>query len=217
MKKKIAVLLSLIVLLIVSVYTFAEPLKVLSAFASFPNTKIAHTAIATVSAIDRLLNAKISVDFTGYQSATAKIIYYMNGNPSSKQEEPVEEGKKINNKEDFYISLPQFSDTDTSVSYQIKIALKDANGNTSYSYWPSGTSGDTFETSQITSVASTVIGTSSGTVILDSGNQEIGNTMLIVSKNTFATDNKIIIEEFDPNDDIFLAAGKTKANVYCFV
>ena len=210
MKKILLTILSLIVLLIVSVCAFAEPLKILSAFASFPkiiDVKITHTAITTVSAIDKLLNAKISVDFGSYKSATAKIIYSVNG--GSTQEEPAKEGKKINNNQDFYISLPQFSDTDTSVSYQIKIDLKDDSGNTSYAYWPSSDTSK-FNTSQITSVASKVIGVSGGTVELDSGNQKKGNSVITIQPGTFTSDVKVFIEEFNPNDDIFLSAATSK-------
>ena len=198
----------------VYVCTFASPINIVkSAFAKFPAViaKIVHDEITAVSAIDRLLNAKISVDFTGYQSATAKLVYYLNGDQSTKQEEPVDEGKKINNKQDFYIELPQFSDTDTSVSYQIKIALKDNTGNTVYTYWPSGASSDTFNTSQITSVASKTIGAAGGTVELDSGNQEIGNSAITVQPGTFTSDIQVIIEEFDPNDDMFLSIAKSKS------
>ena len=215
MLKKISItILSLIVLFGVYVCTFAAPINIVkSAFAKFPKViaKIVHDEIVAVSAIDRLLNAKISVDFTGYESATAKLVYYLNGDQSTKQEEPVNEGKKINNKQDFYIELPQFSDTDTSVSYQIKIALKDNTGNTFYTYWPSGASSDTFNTSQITSVASKTIGAAGGTVELDSGNQEIGNSAITVQPGTFTSDIQVIIEEFDPNDDMFLSIAKSKS------
>lgn len=215
MIKKVSIaILSLIVLFGVYVCTFASPINIVkSAFAKFPAViaKIVHDEINAVSAIDRLLNAKISVDFTGYESATAKLVYYLNGDQSTKQEEPVDEGKKINNKQDFYIELPQFSDTDTSVSYQIKIALKDSTGNTVYTYWPSGASSDTFNTSQITSVASKTIGAAGGTVVLESGNQEIGNSAITVQPGTFTGDIQVIIEEFDPNDELFLSAGKAKS------
>ncbi|MBR3628528.1 MAG: hypothetical protein IKN42_06770 [Elusimicrobia bacterium] len=214
MIKKISIeILSLIVLFGVYVCTFAAPINIVkSAFAKFPKViaKIVHDEIVAVSSIDRLLNAKISVDFTGYESATAKLVYYLNGDQSTKQEEPVNEGKKINNKQDFYISLPQFSDTDTSVSYQIKIALKDAAGNTFYAYWPSSDTAK-FNTSQITSIASKVIGTDGGIVELESGNQEIGNSAITVQPGTFTSDIKVIIEEFDPNDELFLSAGKAKS------
>lgn len=213
MIKKISIaILSLIVLFGVYVCTFASPINIVkSAFAKFPkiiDAKITHTAITTVSAIDRLLNAKISVDFGSYVSATAKIIYSVNG--GSTQEEPVNEGKKINNNQDFYISLPQFSDTDTSVSYQIKIDLKDAVGNTAYAYWPSSDTSK-FNTSQITSIASKVIGASGGTVELESGNQEIGNSAVTIQPGTFTSDIEVIIEEFDPNDEMFLSAKISKA------
>ena len=81
MIKKVSIaILSLIVLFGVYVCTFASPINIVkSAFAKFPAViaKIVHDEITAVSAIDRLLNAKISVDFTGYKSATAKLVYYL--------------------------------------------------------------------------------------------------------------------------------------------
>jgi len=197
MKNKWALLLcSLILLLFTSVYIFADVIKVISAFASFPKiieSVITHNVITNISSIDKILNAKISVDFGSYISAKAKIIYYINNNLSSSHEQLSADDKNILNKQDFYIKLPIFNNNDTLVSYQIQITLKDSNNKIAYAYFPSST---TFINSNITNSTSTHITTNIGGIVeLESGNQEYKNTKLVLPAEALSEGTTIIIKQ----------------------
>ena len=184
MKKKIAVLLSLIVLLIVSVFVYAaEPLRVLSAYAKFGSVVvpvITHTAIETVSSIDRIFNAKISVDFGEYTdaTATAKINYLVDG--GEVQQQPPDEGITINNNEEFFIQLPTFSDSAGSTDYQIVVEFRNEQGEVVETvFFPSETE---FQQSIFTdTVTKDIVAGDGGTVTFNSGNQQYESTKLEIA------------------------------------
>lgn len=203
MKKKIAVLLSLIVVFIVSVYLYAEPLKMLSAFASFANVmpKITHTAIETVSSIDRILNAKISVDFGSYDNntATAKIKYSVNGGDI--QQQPQGEGISINNNEEFFIQLPTFLESATDTNYQIVVEFRNEQGEVVETvFFPSETE---FQQSIFTdTVTKDIVAGDGGTVTFNSGNQQYDSTKLEIAKNVLSANAQIIIKQLPVEDYI---------------
>ncbi|MFA7073927.1 MAG: FlgD immunoglobulin-like domain containing protein [Endomicrobiaceae bacterium] len=188
----LSILLVFSVLLASPVYMFGaqQIVKVVSAAASFPVARIIHDEITTVSSIRRILEAKISVDFGGYTSATAKINYYLNGSSESIL---VKDKGAVQDQEEFYISLPKFDSGDAKVDYQIQITFKDAYDNTSYLYWPSSS---TYQTADIVSYSSGVVTAGSGgTIRFESGNQQYGNTEIVFSSGTFTTDQTITITE----------------------
>ncbi len=199
MKKKIAVLLSLIVLLIVSVFAFAEPLRVLSAYVKFPSVivpTITHKAIDAVSSIDRILNAKISVDFGSYTNAkaTAKIKYFVNGDQSTMEQEPQGEGITIHNNEEFFIELPEFLQTNTNVDYQIVVDFRDDQGTLIKTVaFPSET--EYQHTDFVDSVTKDIVATAGDIVKFDSGNQQYGSTTLDISAGALASNATIIITQ----------------------
>ncbi|MBR3654976.1 MAG: hypothetical protein IKN62_06065 [Elusimicrobia bacterium] len=205
MKKRIAGLLSLIVLLGVSVYLYAaEPLRVLSAFASFGGVilpKITHTAIETVSSIDKILNAKISVDFGSYSNAnaTARIDYSVDG--GSVEQEPPGEGITIKNNEEFFIQLPTFLESSTNVDYQIVVDFRDEQGTIIKTVtFPSGTQPQHAElTDTITKDVTASVG---GVVEFGSGNQQYDSTKLEIAPNSLSTDAQIIIKQLGVEDYI---------------
>jgi hypothetical protein len=200
MNKKIAGLLSLIVLLIVSVYIYAaEPLRVLSAHVKFPSVivpTITHTAIDTVSSVDRILNAKISVDFGSYTdaTATAKIKYFVNGDQSTITQEPQGEGIPIRNNEEFFIQLPDFLQTATSTDYQIVVDFRDGQGTIIKTVvFPSETD---FQSAILTDTVTKDVVTATGdTVTFNSGNQKYSSTKLEIAPNVLSANAQIIIKQ----------------------
>ena len=198
MKKKIAGLLSLIVLLGVSVYIYAaEPLKVLSAYVKFGGVilpTITHTAIETVSSIDKILNAKISVDFGDYtdSTATARIDYSVDG--GSVEQEPPGEGITIKNNEEFYIQLPDFLESNTNIDYQIVIDFHDEQGTIIKTVtFPSGTQPQHAELTD--TVTKDVTASAGGVVEFGSGNQQYTSTKLEIVPNSLSSDAQIIIKQ----------------------
>ena len=198
-KKFFTLILSLIVLLIVSVYTFAEPLRVLSALAVIRSKvipKITHTAIDTVSSIDRILNAKISVDFGTYTdaTATAKIKYFVDGDQSTITQEPQGEGIVIKNNEEFFITLPKFLKTNHNTDYQIVIDFRDNQGTIIETVvFPSST---TYQhTYFVDTITKDITAASGGSVEFNSGNQQYSSTKLEILPNALSTDAQIIIQQ----------------------
>lgn len=205
MKKKIAGLLSLIVLLGVSVCTFAaEPLKVLSAYVKFGGVilpTITHTAIETVSSIDKILNAKISVDFGDYtdSTATARIDYSVDG--GSVEQEPPGEGITIKNNEEFFIQLPDFLESNTNVDYQIVIDFRNEQGTIVKTVtFPAGTEPQHAELTD--TVTKDVTASAGGVVEFGSGNQQYESSKLEIAPNALSTDAQIIIKQLPIEDYI---------------
>ena len=206
MKKRILILLSLIVLLSGSVCLYAEVLKVLGAFASFGGSvvvpKITHTAIETVSSIDRILNAKISVDFGDYSdsTATARINYSVDGG-DVEQEPPSGEGFAIKNNEEFFIQLPDFLESSTNVDYQIVIDFRDDQGTIIKTVtFPSGTESQHAELTD--TVSKDVTASAGGVVEFGSGNQQYDSTKLEIAPNSLSSDAQIIIKQLPIEDYI---------------
>ncbi|MBO7610940.1 MAG: hypothetical protein J6T23_01880 [Elusimicrobia bacterium] len=205
MKKRIAGLLSLIVVFIVSVYLYAEPLKVLCAYASFGGSvivpKITHTAIETVSSIDRILNAKISVDFGDYSdsTATARINYSVDG--GSVEQEPPGEGVTIKNNEEFFIQLPDLLESSTDIDYQIVIDFRDEQGTIIKTVtFPSGTES---QHAKLTDTVTKDVTASAGSVIeFGSGNQQYDSTKLEIPAGALSNDAQIIIKQLPIEDYI---------------
>ena len=186
--------------------------------AEFPfyDAQITHNGVDFVSAIDGILNIKSSVDFGSYVSATAKMIYYFNDAPSSSV--TVDKGN-ISKNTDFYIATPKIQDNYEKINYQIKIALKKENDEQDYFvYWPQQltASSDTFHTAQITSTKSEVIDdTSKETVIkFFSGNQEYGNTRLVIPEQALSAPTTITIEQLPVPDNLLpsVAINKTSGS-----
>ena len=205
MKKKIAGLLSLIVLLGVSVYLYAaEPLKVLSAYVKFGGVilpTITHTAIETVSSIDKILNAKISVDFGDYSdsTATARIDYSVDG--GSVEQEPPGEGITIKNNEEFFIQLPDFLESNTNIDYQIVIDFRDDQGTIIKTVtFPSGT--ETQHAELTDTVTKDVTASAGGVVEFGSGNQQYESSKLEIAPNSLSSDAQIIIKQLPIEDYI---------------
>ena len=205
MKKKILTILSLIVLLGVSVYLYAaEPLKVLSAYVKFGGVilpTITHTAIETVSSIDKILNAKISVDFGDYtdSTATARIDYSVDG--GSVEQEPPGEGIIIKNNEEFFIQLPDFLESNTNVDYQIVIDFRNEQGTIVKTVtFPSGT--ETQHAELTDTVTKDVTASAGGVVEFNSGNQQYESSKLEIAPNALSTDAQIIIKQLPIEDYI---------------
>ncbi len=205
MKKKILTILSLIVLLGVSVYLYAaEPFRVLSAYVKFGGAilpKITHTAIETVSSIDKILNAKISVDFGDYtdSTATARIDYSVDG--GSVEQEPPGEGITIKNNEEFFIQLPDFLESNTNVDYQIVIDFRDEQGTIIKTVtFPAGTEPQHAELTD--TITKDVTASAGGVVEFGSGNQQYESTKLEIAPNALSTDAQIIIKQLPIEDYI---------------
>lgn len=217
MLKKISItILSLIVLLIVSVYTFAEPLRVLSAFTKFPSVivpTITHTAIDAVSSIDRILNAKISVDFGSYTSATAtaRIKYSVDG--GDVQQEPQGEGVSIKNNEEFFIQLPEFLQSATNTDYQIVVDFRNDQGTIIETVvFPSSTK---YQHSEFTdTITKNIVAGDGGTVEFNSGNQQYSNTKLEISKDALSADAQIVIKQIPIDNFDTSSSSEQLAAVY---
>ncbi|MBO7431729.1 MAG: hypothetical protein J6U02_02375 [Elusimicrobia bacterium] len=205
MKKKIAGLLSLIVLLGVSVFVYAaEPLRVLSAFTKFPSVivpTITHTAIETASSIDRIINAKISVDFGSYtqNTATAKIKYSVDGGEI--QQQPPGEGIQISNNEEFFIQLPTFLESAANTNYQIVVEFRNEQGEIVKTVaFPSETE---YQQATFTdTVTKDIVSADGGKVEFCSGNQQYANTNLEIARNALSSNAQIIIKQLGVEDYI---------------
>jgi len=192
--KIICLLSSLVIVIFAAVFSYAADYKVFSAeivFSSVTPASITHSAITTVSSINGILKAKAYVDFgSNNLSAVADLRYYVNG--QSLNISTVSKGA-INHRTEFYIATPKLNSSDTSVSYQLKITLQDSSGSTSYLYWPSSS---TYQSVNIVNSSSNVVTASGGgTVKFESGNQQYGDTEIVFSSGTFATDQTITITE----------------------
>ncbi|MEA5001784.1 MAG: hypothetical protein VB017_07900, partial [Endomicrobiaceae bacterium] len=192
--KIIRLLSSLVIVIFAAVFSYAADYKVFSAeivFSSVTPASITHSAITTVSSINGILKAKAYVDFgSNNLSAVADLRYYING--QSLNISTVSKGA-INHRTEFYIATPKLNSSDTSVSYQLKITLQDSSGSTSYLYWPSSS---TYQSVNIVNSSSNVVTASGGgTVKFESGNQQYGDTEIVFSSGTFATDQTITITE----------------------
>ena len=205
MKKKILAILSLIVLLGVSVYLYAaEPLRVLSAYVKFGSVVvpvITHTAIETVSSIDRIFNAKISVDFGEYAdaTATARIDYSVDG--GDVQQQPPGEGITINNNEEFFIQLPTFLESATDANYQIVVEFRDNTGAVIDTVkFPPGTEYQSFELTD--TITKDIVASDGGTIIFNSGNQQYESTKLEITPNALSSNAQIIIKQLPVEDYI---------------
>ena len=143
-------------------------------FPSFWEATINHTPVNSVSSVNRILNVKSSVDFGGYISATAQLLYYFDTDETSVN--TVNKGS-ILHKSKFYMATPKFQSSYDAINYQIKITLKKNGDDTEYySYWPSS---DTFHSATITnSTATHIIASDGGNVKYESGNQEFESTKL---------------------------------------
>lgn len=202
-RKKILCLLYIcffIILMPVYIYATSE-ITTMSAevkFSTFTPAEITHNAIISVSSINRILKTKSSVDFGSNISATADMLYYLNG--QSVNVSTVSKGA-INHKSEFYISTPKLSETDTSISYQLRITLKNVSDNTSYVYWPSSGTATVYQTVNIVESSSkTITATGGGTVTFESGNQQYGDTKIVFSSGSFTSDQTITITELSlPN------------------
>ena len=199
MLKKISItILSLIVLFGVYVCAFAAPINIVkSAFAKFPKIvvpTITHTAIDAVSSIDKILNAKISVDFGSYTSATAtaRIKYSVDG--GDVQQEPQGEGISVRNNEEFFIQLPEFLQTSNNTDYQIVVDFHDDQGTIIETVvFPSST---TYQHVELTdTVTKDIVASTGGTVEFNSGNQKYSSTKLEIAPNALSTDAQIIIQQ----------------------
>lgn len=199
MLKKISItILSLIVLFGVYVCAFAAPINIVkSAFAKFPKIvvpTITHTAIDAVSSIDKILNAKISVDFGSYTSATAtaRIKYSVDG--GDVQQEPQGEGISVRNNEEFFIQLPEFLQSATNTDYQIVVDFRDDQGTIIETVvFPSST---TYQHVELTdTVTKDIVASTGGMVEFNSGNQKYLSTKLEIAPNALSTDAQIIIQQ----------------------
>ena len=168
-----------------------------TAIAEFPASIIKHTNITNVSANTRVLNAKINVDFGCYSSADAKIFYYLNGDSSKIKEEGE---NNITNKQDFFIALPQFSETDNRVNYQIEVTLKIRDEETKMYYPVDGEGNPSYITATIQSSSSSVInGSQGGTVTYETGDQSAGDASVTINPGAYDGDKTINIEVLDPS------------------
>ncbi|MDD3053596.1 MAG: hypothetical protein PHG84_04260, partial [Endomicrobiaceae bacterium] len=174
-RKKILCLLYIcffIILMPVYIYATSE-ITTMSAevkFSTFTPAEITHNAIISVSSINGILKTKSSVDFGSNISASADLLYYLNDQTVNVS--TVVKGS-INHKSEFYISTPKLGESNTSISYKLKITLVSIEGNISYLYWPSSA---TYQRANIVDYSSTTITSAGGTVTFESGNQQYGNT-----------------------------------------
>ena len=190
----------------VTLSTSTATKMIVTSEAEFPfyDAKITHNEVDFVSAIDGILNVKSSVDFGSYISATAQLIYYFNDSSSSQI--TIDKGN-ISENTSFYIATSKFQSNYEKINYQIKITLKkEQDPQEYYLYWPQQltASSDTFHTAQITSSISTEIDdTSKETVIkFFSGNQEYGNTKLIIQAQALSAPATITIEQLPVTDNL---------------
>ena len=188
-KKTIVVLLICSTFIFSSVYIFADVLKTVAAYATFFSYRIIHTPISNVSSVDKNFNAKISVDFGSYDSANARINYYLNNSTGTILHSQVQQ---IENNKDFFISLSGLDGS--SVGYQIEIDFKDSEGNDIISYWPSDSS--SYQTATITDFSSGTI-SAGESLSFENGNQSIENTSVNFSSGAYTGSKDVMIKELD--------------------
>ena len=164
-------------------------------FPSFWEATIDHTPVNSVSSVNRILNVKSSVDFGGYVSATAQLLYYFDNEKTSVN--TIDRGK-ISHKAKFYTATPKFQSSYDAINYQIKITLKKKDDIADYyAYWPSS---DTFHSATITNSTTTyIIVSDGGSIKYESGNQEFESTKLTVPANALSRDTDITITQFEPD------------------
>ena len=161
-------------------------------FPSFWEAEIEHNPpVNSVSSVERFLNIKSSVDFGGYISATAQLLYYFDNDETSVN--TVDKGA-VSHKAKFYMATPKFQSSYEKINYQIKVTLKKRNDSGDYyAYWPSS---DTFHTALITSsTTSYITAADGGTVVFESGNQEYEYTKLVIPANSLSADTNITITQ----------------------
>ena len=200
MKKKF-LLLSLGLAVLAATYAFADTID-LSAYVYFPKVTIAHTPITSVSPETRVLKAKASVDFATYIAATAKILYYKNDESSTIYSEPESE-LTIQNKTDFYITLPKMEESVNAIHYRIRVTARNNSGNVDEIFFPEmGDSTDPiYITANISSSSTAEVDSSSGgTIVLDDGNQETGSTSVTFEPGSVDGSGSVIIEEISIDD-----------------
>ncbi len=169
-------------------------------FPSFWEATIEHNPpVNFVSSVNRILNVKSSVDFGGYISASAQLLYYFDNDETSVN--TVDKGS-VSHRAKFYTATPKFQSSYEKISYQIKVTLKKRNApDDYYAYWPSS---DTFHTALITnSTTSYITATDGGTVVFESGNQEYEYTKLVIPANSLSADTNITVthSEIDSGAD----------------
>ena len=165
--------------------------------AEFPASVITHTPITNVSDNSRYFNAKINVDFGCYTSADAKILYYINGDSSVVREKSKD---NIPNKQDFFIDLPQFSETDSSVDYKIEVTLKIRDEQIKM-YYPVDAEGNPYYIHAVIASASTVVinGDTGGTIDVGTGDQSQGTSSIEITPGSYDGDHEVTFEELDPS------------------
>ncbi len=163
-----------------------------------PKPSISHTPVTNVSSVERNLNVEATVDFGVYTSAPeAQLLYYFDGDSSNIR--TASKGS-IQNGQPFYIETGKFDADHNSISYKIKVNLKGQGDLEEDIYWPED---GIFHTVSIANSTSTVIGDQGGTVEIDDGNQETGNTSIVIEPGTEDPGSVVIIEEVNPDDDEF--------------
>ncbi len=190
-KKFRLLLLSIVFVTVTTVAVFAAG-KVIEfvARAEFKAPVLAHTPITNVSSISKELNAGVIVDFGIFSYATAKaeLIYSLDNSANI----TVAYSGTIKNNEQFFISADVGDHS--NVKYQIKVSFENS-GKTLYElYSPEDKS---FYNVTVSNSTSGTIGSDGGTIVYDDGNQETGNSGVVVQPGTFDDETEIIIEELD--------------------
>jgi hypothetical protein len=159
----------------------------------FRNAKINHTEINTISKEFGVFNLKSSVDFGDYVSAEAYMLYYLNDDVVNIT--TVTKGR-VEDDATFYIEIdPSVLKSKEKVNYRIVAKLRKAGEQqyTEAAWFPSST---TFHTAMIADSTSTAITASAGgTVEFASGNQEYGNTKVVVPAGVLSGDTNITIKQ----------------------
>lgn len=166
-------------------------------FSTFTEPTVEHSpAITSVSAIEGILNAKALVNFGACKSATAELVY----KTDIDVEFSTTSKGSVLHKSYFYIATEKLNSSAATVDYRIIAACKDAYDNIHYAYWPSSF---TYQTANIVSSSSgTVTAASGGTVIFGSGNQQYGNTQIVIYPGTVGSDTKITITQLPLADAV---------------
>ena len=157
----------------------------------FKNAKINHTEVNTISKEFGVLNLKSSVDFGDYVAAEAYMLYYLDDDVVNIS--TVTKGR-VENKSDFFVNVNDLKDKE-KISYRIvaKLRKPDEKQYTEAAWFPSST---TFHTTMIVDSTSTVISASAGgTAKFVSGNQEYGDTKVVIPSGGISGDTKITIKQ----------------------
>ena len=171
--------------------------KTITAVVEFPASVIKHTPITNVSENSRYFNAKINVDFGCYTAADAKILYYLNGSSSTIKEKIK---NSIPNKQDFFIDLPQFSEADTSVDYQIEVTFKIRDEEMKM-FYPVDAENNPYYIHAVIASSSTVVinGNTGGTIEVGTGDQSQGTSSVEVTPGSYDGNHEVTFEELDPS------------------